>query len=433
MQSRAPCVACCTETLSTNITDKTTTRSKDPKDRATMVELAAAFDGSSAMDDSGIVNLNNAGQAPLSEAVKAAGVEAVQRPPWKMHATDDQVPIRALFASLIGADDPQRIAIMPSTAFAITLAENNIIRNSTAQKGKVLLLQDQMCSAVYPWEQQDGAFVLDILPYPTTDGGWTEAVLDRLREDDDITVACLPQLHWADGAMLDLVAIGAACRARGVTLILDATQSIGIMPFNVKTIQPTFVACSTHKWLRGPAGCSLVYVSSQVQVSWQPLDQHGRSRKVAVDGGSSWDAAKNEMGPNGYPAEFCKDARKFDGGGKPNPILLPMLRASLEQVVQLDVLRAQQELKVLTQPILDWASQNDFVLTPGPHAAHLIGIRPGLKSTLTPQRMIDIANELQQEGIFIAVRCGAFRISPYVDTTESDIQRLLEALGRYCG
>lgn len=387
------------------------------------------------MGDSPVVYLNNAGQAPFSEAIQAAGIEALQRPPWKRHADDDQAKIRSLFASLIQADDSSRIAIMPSTAFAITLAANNVTRNRNG--GKVLLLQDQMCSAVYPWEQRqdvgDGTTTLslEILPYPTTSGGWTEAVLQRINTYNDIVAACLPQLHWADGAMLDLQEIGAACRARNVLLIVDATQSIGIIPFNVNEIQPTFVACSIHKWLRGPSGCSLVYVSGEVQDSWQPLDQHGRSRKIAVDGGSSWDASKDEMGPNGYPAEFCKDARKFDSGGKP-PIILPMLRASLEQVVQLDVRQVQQQLKQLTQPILDWASNNDFVLTPGPHAAHLIGIRPGRNSKLTPGRMVQIANELQAEGIYIAVRCGAFRISPYIDTTEEDIQQLLEALERHC-
>lgn len=273
---------------------------------------------------------------------------------------------------------------------------------------------------------------MDILPYPTTAGGWTHAILEHLSNDDNVLVACLPQLHWSDGAMLDLQAIGTTCRARNVMLILDATQSIGVMPFDVNDIQPTLVACSIHKWLRGPSGLSLVYVSSQVQETWSPLDQHGRGRKIAVDNGSSWDASKDEMDKDGYPAEFCKDARKFDSGGKPNPILLPMLRASLEQVVKLDVRQVQQELMQLTRPISDWAAQNNFYLTPGPHAGHLIGIRPMRNSVLTPQRMIQIANDMQAEGVYIAVRCGAFRISPYIDTAATDIQRLLEALGRYC-
>lgn len=380
-----------------------------------------------------VIYLNNAGQAPLSEKVKEAGIEAIQRPPWQARADDDQARIRTLFASLINAP-PDRIAIMPSTAFAITLVADNVIRIST-KKGKVLLLQDQMCSAVYPWEQHDtpkNKLLLDILPYPTTNGGWTEAVLERIQTNDDIVVACLPPIHWADGAELDLEAISVACRERDVMLIVDATQTIGIMPFNVKAIQPTVVACSVHKWLRGPPGCSLVYISKDVQDLWEPLDQHGRSRKVAVDGGSSWDASKNEMGPNGYPAEFCEDARKFDSGGKPNPILLPMLRASLEQVTQLNEVQVQEQMKRLTDPIVEWTVKNDFVMTPGPHAGHLVGIRPGPNSKLTPQRMVQIANDLQSEGIVIAVRCGAFRISPYIDTSESDIQQVLEALERHC-
>jgi selenocysteine lyase/cysteine desulfurase len=138
------------------------------------------------------------------------------------------------------------------------------------------------------------------------------------------------------------------------------------------------------------------------------------------------------MGPDGYPADFCKDARKFDSGGKPNPILFPMIRTALELVVELHVPQLQDDLKQLTKPIIEWALSNGFALTPGPHAGHLIGIRPAPGSQLTPSRMIQIANQLQSEGIYIAVRCGAFRISPYIDTDSSDIQRLLDALDRHC-
>jgi selenocysteine lyase/cysteine desulfurase len=383
--------------------------------------------------DSGdaITYLDNAGQAPLAESIKAVGMDTLQKPPWGNHADNDQAKIRSLFAGLIQAD-PKDIAMMPSTAFAITLAATNVLRNNR-REGKVFLLQDQMCSAVYAWEnicEQSHGITLDIIPYPSTDGGWTAAVLEHL--DDSVIVACLPQIHWSDGAILDLEAIASVCRENNTMLIVDATQSIGIMPFDVNAIQPALVACSVHKWLRGPSGLSLVYVSSDVHDSWGPLDQHGRSREVAIDNGSSWDASKNEMGPNGYPADFCKDARKFDSGGKPNPILFPMIRTALELVVELDVPQVQDDLKQLTKPIIEWALANGFVLTPGPHAGHLIGIRPAPGSQLTPSRMIQIANQLQSEGIYMAVRCGAFRISPYIDTDSSDIQRLLDALERHC-
>jgi selenocysteine lyase/cysteine desulfurase len=252
---------------------------------------------------------------------------------------------------------------------------------------------------------------------------WTETIVKALTED--VLVACLPPLHWSDGALIDLKQIGEICRQKNILLIVDATQAVGIMPCSIKQIKPDVLACSVHKWLRGPSGASLVYVSSNWHSDWQPLDQHGRSRDLP--GGSAWDASKNDMGPNGYPEKYFDDARKFDSGGKPNPILLPMLRKAMEEVVEnVDLKTVQGQLQVLIEPLLEWAIANSFTLTTGKHASHLIGIRPNF---LTAQQMLDICSKLQKEhNIFVAVRCGAFRISPYLDTTTGDIDKFIEIL-----
>jgi selenocysteine lyase/cysteine desulfurase len=172
-----------------------------------------------------VVYLNNAGQAPLAPEVKKAGIDALQRPPWEMHAEDDQKRVRELFASLIEADASD-IAIMPSTAFAISLAARNIQRCLPKKKGRILILQDQMCSAIYPWQkicsESNGDIQLDIVPHPTSQGGWTESILKRL--NDDVLVACLPPLHWSDGALVDLESISSVCLKHKVVLIVDATQ-----------------------------------------------------------------------------------------------------------------------------------------------------------------------------------------------------------------
>lgn len=169
---------------------------------------------------------------------------------------------------------------------------------------------------------------------------------------------------------------------------------------------------------------SLVYISPRVHEKWSPLDLHGRSRDLPT--GKAWDASMNEMGPKGYPDHFYSDSRKFDGGGKPNPILLPLLRASMEKVVALDIEKAQAQLKALVQPLLSWASNNGYSISPGPHAFHLIGIRP---LNRTPEELLEMSRALLQKDIIIAVRCGVFRISPYLDNTEADIQALIAGLG----
>jgi selenocysteine lyase/cysteine desulfurase len=227
--------------------------------------------------------------------------------------------------------------------------------------------------------------------------------------------------------LIDLQAIGAACRERDIALIVDATQAVGILPgINVRNIQPTALACSAHKWLRGPSGCSLMYISKAVQNDWIPLDFHSRGRDFEA-GASTWNASRNEMGPNGYPERFYTDARKFDSGGKANSILLPMLAKSLEEVAALgDLEIVQQRLKRLMEPLFLWVRENNsYSLNRGPRAYHLIGIVP---ENRTPEEMIEMAARLQQRGIYIAVRCGCFRISPYLTTTNEDVEELIQGL-----
>jgi selenocysteine lyase/cysteine desulfurase len=378
-----------------------------------------------------VAYLNNAGQARLHPNVQRAGVQAIESPPWKSSATssDPTANVRKLYAQLIEAPNGgEDIAIMPSTAFAITLAANNLLTLSS-KVGRVLVLQDQMCSAVYPWQhvcnQSNGRVQLEIVSYPAQGQDWTEQVVHQLNQHDDYLAACLPPLHWSDGALLDLEKIGEVCRKRSVSLIVDATQAVGIMPCSVAKIQPTLLACSIHKWLRAPSGISLVYVTKAVHDSWQPLDQHGHSRDPPFD------ASANDMGTHGYPERFLGSARKFDSGGKPNPILVPMLQASLEQVAQLNIASVQDQLTKLIQPILGWVKSHPEIarLPHGPFAPHLFGIHPN--NNVSREEMIKICTAMQKEDqIIIAVRSGAFRISSYVDNTADHIQRLIEALDR---
>lgn len=374
-----------------------------------------------------VAYLNNAGQAQLTPEVQKVGMDAITNPPWNVTSSaDPTTKVRQLYAQLIEAPNGGKdIAMMPSTAFAITLAATNLLSLSQ-QEGRVLVLQDQMCSAVYPWqyvcEESNGRWKLEIVPYPQAGQTWTQQVLDRFDQYDDILVACLPPLHWSDGALLDLEIIGEKCRKHRVDLIVDATQAVGMMPCNVAKIQPTMAACSIHKWLRAPSGISLVYMAPHVHATWQPLDQHGHARDPPFD------ASSNDMGPHGYPSRFLPGARKFDSGGKPNPILVPMLQASLEQVVQLHIPAVQQQLTQLIQPLVDWVKVHPELarLPHGPFAPHLFGIHPTRTSR---DDMIKICKAMQQEDeIVVAVRSGAFRISPYLDTTPEHIQRLIKAL-----
>jgi len=393
--------------------------------------------------------------------------------------------VRKLFAKLIGANlDGSEIAICPSTGFALTMAAHNLFEHpttttnnngdcasatsSSGREGsrssstigpgdKILIVQDEMSSGVYCWQEickLSGAS-LEIVQHPTADNtnttgddddnwvrvggdtnsGWTELVLTAIQKyQTQIAIVCVPQVHWSDGSLLNLEQIGIACRVNHIKFVIDATQSAGIFPINVSELQCDVLVASVHKWLLGPHGMSLVYIKSTHHDTWQPLDQHARSRVVFQN--EVYEAGENLIGASGYPEEFVRGAARCDGGGKKNPILMPMVREGLRIVTRLDLRKAQGVLRTITDRILEGGTNLGFGVQPGPRAGHIIGLRPcssELRRMVDPARMVDIAKRLEEKhDVYLAVRCGAFRIAPYLDTTLEEVDQLLLALAEEC-
>jgi selenocysteine lyase/cysteine desulfurase len=68
-------------------------------------------------------------------------------------------------------------------------------------------------------------------------------------------ILCFP----IEGVVFDLVQIGRKCREVGALLIVDGTQSVGVMPFDVQLIQPDAVIVAAYKWVFGPYSSGFGY------------------------------------------------------------------------------------------------------------------------------------------------------------------------------
>src|SRR5204863_7689637 len=143
------------------------------------------------------------------------------------------------------------------------------------------------------------------------DGSWTEPILQAI--DAQTAVLSVPICHWTDGALIGIEAVARRARSVGAALVIDASQSLGIVPLDVKELDPDFVVSVGYKWLLGPFGTSYLYVA--------PRHQEGRSveQAWAMRRGSEDLARLTE-----YQSEFRRGARRFDAGEHQNFILLPM-------------------------------------------------------------------------------------------------------------
>eukprot|EP01045_Picozoa_sp_COSAG04_P013612 COSAG04_NODE_975_length_9058_cov_11.488894_6_plen_150_part_00 len=105
------------------------------------------------------------------------------------------------------------------------------------------------------------------------EAAWSEAVLSRINSATAV-VAVAPNF-WLDGARLDLAAVAARSREVGAALVVDATQSVGAVPFDVAEIQPDFMMVAGYKWMLCPYRLAFLYAAPQYHAEGRSIEQHG--------------------------------------------------------------------------------------------------------------------------------------------------------------
>jgi selenocysteine lyase/cysteine desulfurase len=138
---------------------------------------------------------------------------------------------RSLIAKLIGADAGE-IALAANTSFGINLAAFSL----PLEPGDVIVTPDlEFPANIYPWmaaaDRRGGEF----RRVPLVDGvADTETIL-RALDDDRVRVLAVSWVSSANGARLDLTALGDACRARGIYFVVDGIQGLGPLALDLTT------------------------------------------------------------------------------------------------------------------------------------------------------------------------------------------------------
>ena len=359
-----------------------------------------------------VAYFNCAYMGPLPKASVAAGQRGLadKSRPWSITTADfftEVEQIRGLFAGLVNcrADD---VALIPSVSYGIGLAAANLpVRGGQ----KIVVLEEQFPSNIYPWmaaAEKSGAELVTI-PRPS-DLDWTRDILAAL--DDDTAVAALPHCHWTDGSLIDLEAVGKRCRELGAALVVDGTQSVGAMPFDVQKIQPDFLIVAAYKWLLGAYSQGFVYAAPK----WHQgaaLEENWINRKDA----------ENFAGLVDYKDSYEPGARRFDMGEKSNFLCTPATKASLEQITAWGVDNIAQSLGAFNAALSEQARALGLEpVAPQRRGPHLLGIK------FPPGAAAKLAASLAEAKIFVSVRGDSMRIAPHLYNTPEDVERLLDQI-----
>ena len=368
-----------------------------------------------------ICYLNAAAWGPLPRATMQAGKTGVARKgqPWTLPATDPPAQherARAAAARLINAD-PDDVALISSVSYGIATAAKLL---PVTAGSRVLVLQDDHTSPVLEWLSRAPAqgFTVETIARPA-DGDWTEAVLAAIERPGatPVAVASMSSVHWSDGGAIDLPAVAAALRRHGAALVVDATHGAGILPIDVRTLDPDFLVFPTYKWVLGPYGRAFLYVARR----WQdgtPLEQTSAARRDI----------NSERAPYLRDTAYVPNARRFDMGERDHFISLEMASVGMELVAGWGSVAIVERLRRLTEMLAEGLRHTGVDIPDARvRAPHILGIG-------FPAGMPDgLVQRLAGEQVYVAPRLGRLRISPHVYNDAEDVERFLTAFRRATG
>ena len=177
--------------------------------------------------------------------------------------------VYATVAGLVGGS-PRNIAMTENATASFSQALSAI----PFQPGDLILTtRNDYASNQIQFLSLQKRFGIRILHAPEDElGGVDVKVMQEMIADECPRLVSVTHIPTNSGLVQDVAAIGEACRENGVLYLVDACQSVGQMPIDVKEIGCDFLSASSRKFLRGPRGSGFLFVSDRVlDTGYEPL------------------------------------------------------------------------------------------------------------------------------------------------------------------
>ena len=365
---------------------------------------------------------NFGGQGPMPQAaiaaIQAAHEYTQQQGPFSNQinawATEETNLARAAIAAELQVA-PETITLTESVSVGCNIALWGI----DWHEGDHILLSDCEHPGIVAAVQEIGRrFGVEFSTCPlmqTLNQGDPVAVLTaHLRPTTRMVV--ISHILWNTGQVLPLAEIVAACHAypgeRGlVWVMVDAAQSVGVLPLNLAELGADFYAFTGHKWLCGAAGLGGLYIRPEAMAQLSPVFVGWRS------------VTKNQ---HGHPTGWLPDGRRYEVATS-DFTLFGALRAAIATHQHWGTVGDRyQRICTLSQYLWQRLSETPHItcLRTAPPAAGLVSFQ------MQQGNHSQLAQTLETQGFLLRTILDpdCIRACVHYFTLESEIDRLIEAI-----
>ncbi len=355
--------------------------------------------------------LNHAAVAPLPRravrrmAETAEDVSRTGDQHW-MDRNHETERVRGLAARLLGAREPREVCFIENTSTGLSM----VAEGFAWQAGdNVVSAGLEFPSNVYPWMRLADYGV----EYRRVEERGGRLDLDELiaRIDGRTRMVAVSWVYYASGFRVDLRRLGEVCRERGVLFVVDVIQGLGALDLDAERELVDVAVASAHKWLLGPEGIGVMYVSDRVVDRFRPLRAGWRSMRDL----SAWTE---------FAVDWNEGAKRFESGTL-NAYGIAALGGSLEILLEAGPQAIEPRVLALAERAAAGLAERGFQIlnssAPGETSGIAVAVHPRHSAD-------DLVRRLAERRVIVAVRAGRFRVSPHFYNTEEEVDRLLAEL-----
>jgi selenocysteine lyase/cysteine desulfurase len=216
-------------------------------------------------------------------------------------------------------------------------------------------------------------------------------------------------VQYATGLRFDAAELAALAHAHDAVLVLDASQSAGAAPIDVRAEDVDFLVATSYKWLCSSFGAAVCYVRPELLGDFRPPIVGWRSAVAPY----ALDAVELSLPPSARKLEFSTSG--YGAGVALGGAIEYVLAIGIERVLAHDLALATR----LRDGLEELGAE---ILTPREDDRRI-----GIVTARFPGRDGEaVATRLNEAGIVVSPRFGSTRFSVHLFNDENDVDRALE-------
>lgn len=355
-------------------------------------------------DHAAVAPLSGRAQRAMTEwAADMAENGDVHEPTWVRRVEE----VRRLAGRLLNAD-PLDLAFVKNTSEGIGIVAEGL----PWQTGdNVVTAAEEYPANIYPWMNLADRGV-ELRTVPSRDRRlWFDDI--RAAIDSRTRLVSLSSVEFASGFRNDVDALAALCRERGVYFFVDAIQSLGVFPLDLKRTPIDFLSADGHKWLLGPEGAGIFYVRRELVERLHPV-------------GVGWNSVVGSRNFAKIDFRLKPHAGRWESGSL-NVAGIAALGASLELLLEVGIANIAKRVLELTDHLCAFADKAGVQIFSSRRAED----KSGIVSIIVPGADVrELVRHCRGEALVINQRAGRIRVSPHCYNTVEEIDLLVEVLRR---